>query len=287
MLQVARLAPRLLSDATDLVVAFLKSQEHPDGGFRNRAGQRDLYYTVFGLEGLAALRAEPSRAATISYLCEFEDGRDLDLVHLASLARCWTHMPPGTLQEHRRRQMLERLAVCNRSAATPAGNGGGLTTAYDWYLAAGAYQDLGSALPNPAVALAALDALRAEDGGFSNRPGARAGSTPATAAAVTLGRYLGASPSPDAARWLRARCYADGGFFASPGTPVPDLLSTATALHALVGLHEPIDDIKEPCLNFIDSLWTSKGGFYGSWADEVLDCEYTYYGLLALGHLCL
>ena len=33
--------------------------------------------------------------------------------------------------------------------------------------------------------------------------------------------------------------------------------------------------------------WTNAGGFYGSWADNTLDCEYTYYGLLALGHLSL
>ena len=35
--------------------------------------------------------------------------------------------------------------------------------------------------------------------------------------------------------WLLERCHPRGGFFASTGTPVPDLLSTATALHALVG----------------------------------------------------
>jgi len=32
-------------------------------------------------------------------------------------------------------------------------------------------------------------------------------------------------------------------------------------------------------------LWTNRGGFYGNWLDDTLDCEYTYYGLLALGHL--
>ena len=58
-------------------------------------------------------------------------------------------------------------------------------------------------------------------------------------------------------------------------------------LHALAGLEYPLGEIKEPCLDFIDSLWTSRGAFYGHWADDTLDCEYTYYGLLALGHLSL
>jgi len=70
-----------------------------------------------------------------------------------------------------------------------------------------------------------------------------------------------------------------------PTAPIPDLLSTATALHALAVTGFEIDTIKERCLDFIDSLWCGKGGFYGNWADAVVDCEYTYYGLLALGHL--
>jgi hypothetical protein len=68
---------------------------------------------------------------------------------------------------------------------------------------------------------------------------------------------------------------------------MPDLLSTATALHALAGLEAPIARVRESCLDFVDSLWTNEGGFHGHWADEHLDCEYTFYGLLALGHLSL
>jgi hypothetical protein len=92
--------------------------------------------------------------------------------------------------------------------------------------------------------------------------------------------------SPVLAGWLLARC-REGGFFASPDAPLPDLLSTATALHALGSLHVPIDGIREACLDFVDSLWTSQGAFYGTWADDVPDCEYTFYGLLALGHLAV
>ena len=67
--------------------------------------------------------------------------------------------------------------------------------------------------------------------------------------------------------------------------PVPDLLSTATALHALDAMHVDLKPLAEPCLDFLDSLWTNRGGFCGSWEDDALDCEYTYYALLALGHL--
>jgi len=37
-------------------------------------------------------------------------------------------------------------------------------------------------------------------------------------------------------------------------------------------------------LDFIDSLWTAEGAFHGSWADDEPDAEYTFYGLVALGH---
>ena len=40
-------------------------------------------------------------------------------------------------------------------------------------------------------------------------------------------------------------------------------------------------------LIFLDSLWDARGGFHGHWADDHLDAEYTFYGLLALGHLSL
>ena len=68
---------------------------------------------------------------------------------------------------------------------------------------------------------------------------------------------------------------------------MPDLLSTATALHALRGMDRDLEPFKEPCLDFIDSLWVNRGSFYGSWGEAYLDCEYTFYGLLALGHLSL
>jgi hypothetical protein len=106
-----------------------------------------------------------------------------------------------------------------------------------------------------------------------------------TAAAVMLLRALGGAPDPHLGVWLLDRCQSNGGFLAGPAAPIPDLLSTATGLHALAALDVPIAGLREACLDFVDSLWTNRGGFYGSWVDDDIDCEYTYYGLLALGHL--
>jgi prenyltransferase beta subunit len=286
MLQVARLAPTLLGDSRELVAGFLRHAACDDGGFRDRSGGSDLYYTVFGLEGLLAL-GEPPPAPTTAYLRGFGDGAGLDFVHLACLARAWGSAadgpPSGTADGLLRRLQAFRAADGGFAATTGADAG----TAYACFLALAAYEDLRAAVPDAAAMLGCLQRLRAADGGYANHPGAAEGSTPATAAAVMVLRHLDAAPDPDVRRWLLDRCLADGGFLAAPRAPMPDLLSTATALHALAALDADVAAVREPCLDFVDTLWTNTGGFYGSWADSVLDCEYTYYGLLALGHLSL
>jgi prenyltransferase beta subunit len=286
-LQIARLAPKLLGDSADLVAQFIRGQLNADGGFSNRAGDSDLYYTVFGLQALLALRVDlPVDFATV-YLRGLGAGEDLDLVHLACLAGCWSMMPASALAPSTSDAIIARVESYRTAdggyhASRDAAHG----SAYHAFLAMGAYQDLGAMPPDPNRVAASLAALQSADGAFANDPGRPRGSTPATAAAVTLIRHLDMPASPALADWLLAR-FREGGFFASPDAPVPDLLSTATALHALSSLHAPIDGIRERCLDFVDSLWTSQGAFYGTWADDVPDCEYTFYGLLALGHLAV
>jgi prenyltransferase beta subunit len=276
MLQVARLAPRLLGESAPLVESFLRGQMD-GGGFRDRGGSRDLYYTVFGAEALIALRADLPADPLAGYLRTFGDGATLDLVHTACLARAWAALPPDLRARAPQQALAARIAELREEART----------AYGLFLMVGALQDLVLPPPPAGEIDAALASLRAADGGYANHPGAAQGQTPATAAAVALRRQIGADPEPSLAAWLLARAHGDGGFFASPDAPMPDLLSTATALHALSGLHADIAPLREACLDFLDTLWSSRGGFLGHWADDVVDCEYTYYGLLALGHLSL
>src|SRR5579863_1439758 len=91
MLQVARLAPKLLGDSKDLIATYLNSQ-HTGGAFPDRSGQPDLYYTVFGLESLRALSAELPVESTTAWLRTFGLGAELDLVHLCCLIRCWANV---------------------------------------------------------------------------------------------------------------------------------------------------------------------------------------------------
>jgi len=286
MLQVARLSPKLLGESADLVRDFLRSKLTPAGGFADRGGNPDLYYTVFGLEGLFALRADLPIPQVLGYLKSFAAGPDLDFVHVSCLCRCWAGMPRD---EHRHIPVETILSKVETFRSADGGYaqepGAADGTVYGCFLALGSYQDLGREVPNRAGVVNCISRLRAEDGGYANQLDVPLGLTPSTAAAVTLLRQWNEPVPPGIGDWLLGRHAPDGGFFATPVAPLPDLLSTATALHALDGLHVDLGPIREPCLDFIDTLWTSQGGFHGNWTDDELDVEYTYYGLLALGHL--
>ena len=157
------------------------------------------------------------------------------------------------------------------------------------FLALGAYQDFGRAVAvRRRAVLDSLRGLRAADGSYGNYPGLPSGVTPTTAAAVIVMRHLGATADRErrhvAARSLPRprRILRVGGRRRCRTCSRPRRRCTRCrrCTCRLAGL-------REPCLDFVDSLWTNRGGFFGTWADDSLDCEYTYYALLALGHLSL
>ncbi|MFZ4766055.1 MAG: prenyltransferase/squalene oxidase repeat-containing protein [Roseimicrobium sp.] len=286
MLQVARLAPKVLGDSATLVQAFLRSQLTPEGAFADRAGRPDLYYTVFGLEGLRALQVELPEDAARRYVQRFGDGAGLDFVHLCSLARCAANLGQNLLPEAVKLALAERIerfrTLDGGFHGTPGKAQG---SAYGALLAWGAYADLGLAVPALGRLGSSLEALMLEDGSFANEPSLPQGTTTATAAAVTVCRQLGKALPRETGAWLLQQVHPSGGFMATPQAPLPDLLSTATALHALQSMEVDLSPVRDACLDFVDSLWSATGGFHGHWADDDLDVEYTSYGLLALGHL--
>lgn len=286
MLQVARLAPDVLGEATALVGDFLRSEFSPSGGVRDRAGKPDLYYTLFGIEGLMALREEPPWESIRGFLGTHGDGAGLDFVHLCALLRCWA-ASGGCTPETRGILGQRVLAYATPDGGFHQRQGSQKCSAYGCLLGWSALQDAGLTWPETTQLTACLASLRAQDGGYANEPGLPFGTTTATAAAVALHRHLRVTAPAELGLWLLNQITPEGGFRAFALAPMPDLLSTAVALHALDGMQVDYRAHREACLDFVDTLWSATGGFHGTWADDVLDCEYTYYGLLALGHLSL
>ncbi len=287
MLQIARVAQKALGDSSSLVRDFLLRQLTPEGGGADRAGRPDLYYTIFVLAGLDALQAEIPTTRVEPFVNGFGAGEHLDFVHLGALARCRAAIglqngrpvfSDGILAR------LEKFRTADGGYDVKPGAAHG--NAYGCFVALGAYQDLQCEIPEPLRMVQCLKFLETPDGAWGNMRGMRAGTVPATAAAITLLHQLGMPINAAAGDWLLAQIHSDGGWLAVPGAPIPDLLSTATALHALACLDRPLPGaLREKCLDFVDTLWSAEGGFHGHWADDALDAEYTFYGLLALGHL--
>jgi len=290
--QTLRRAAPVLGDACARVQQFFLAHRHPDGGFRGRGDTSDLYYTVFGLEGSLALGVSPDDVALHRYLNALGDGSGLDLVHLACLARCW-----ATLAEIKHAALNPRLQrdLCGHLARTRCPDGGFNTgdirnfgNAYGAFLALGAYQDMGVALPDADQLVVSLRSLQLDSGAFTNDRGYGPESTSATNAALCVLHYLGEPMPEQSLTWLLAQAHPRGGFPAAPHsgtTALPDLLSTATTLFTLARAGINLDALREINLHFCDTLWQPEGGFAGHELDPTLDCEYTYYGLLALGVL--
>ena len=294
MLQVARLAPKTLGESAALVREFFFRQFAADGGGMDREGRADLYYTIFSLAGLDAVGSGPIGywQSTIGnrllpWLASFGDGAALDFVHLGALARCRAAMGLEKMPAGLADTLLARIeAFRSRDGGYDSDADSAHGNAYGCFVALGAYQDLRREMPEPLRMVQCLKFLETPDGAWANARGLATGSTNATAAAVAVLHQLGMPVNAGAGDWLLARAHPQGGFLAMPDAPIPDLLSTATALHALACLERDVPaSIRERCLDFIDTLWSAEGGFHGHWADDHLDAEYTFYGLLALGHL--
>jgi prenyltransferase beta subunit len=282
----------MLGEAAPLVQNYLISHQAAGGGFFDREERPDLYYTVFGLDALAALGADKS-ALTADHGGFLHRAQlwDLDFVHRCCLLRSLSAL--GLVSEAS--SLVEPLEQWRTSdGGYSQKRGAARCTAYGNLLAYSAYADCGLTCPEPHRLLESVLDLGAGDDGFANEPGLAHGTTTATAAAIALLGQLTPEFSTNTevrqsfAAWFRRQWHPQGGFLAFAHAPMPDLLSTATALHALTVLESPLQgEMRETCLDFVDSLWSASGGFHGHWADDFLDVEYTYYGLLALGHLSL
>ncbi|MEM8955075.1 MAG: prenyltransferase/squalene oxidase repeat-containing protein [Verrucomicrobiota bacterium] len=283
MLQVARLAPSVLGpDASELIQDFVRSQQRTNGGFVDRDGTADLYYTSFAIDALTALQTDLPES-TQGFLTA-QSPEELDFVHTCCLARtlsAFSKIPPAQPILDSLESWRSNDGGYNQKPDAETGS------TYACFLAYGAYADHSLIPPSPDGIRDCLTSLQSPSGAWSNDTEIPVPNVPATAAAVSLSRNL-QMPIPDTtAPWILQCAQPQGGFVPFPGAPLPDLLTTAVALHALDGLQADFNHLVEPCLDFIDTLWSNEGGFHGNWEDDSLDLEYTYYGLLALGHLAL
>lgn len=282
MLALAAGAVGLMNgEAVENLHGFVRSRRTPEGGFQSRDGTGDLYYAAFGL-ALARLLGEPPSPLERAWLDEFGDGAALDLVHRASLIRCRALADALPDPAPWKTGLASFRAADGAWMSVPGTPSGG---PYAAFLALLALEDLGGAeaADLDATARTVIQCCDA-DGGFGGTPGAPP-TTAVTAAAVVVLQAAGHTIPERSLDWLAARRSPSGGWFAAPGTPVPDLLSAAVASAALRIAGRDVPEPPDADVEFIERHARGDGGFASHPADPVADVEYTWYALLALGAL--
>ncbi len=280
-LDVISISARIDNVTLESVVDFVGAQQIENGGFHGRSSEADIYYTFFAMSIMAAIGGVVNMESLAGYLESFGDGRELDFVHLACLIRCRAIMGDVESEVVKRQLKLIEEYRAGDGGYQQSGKGAIRSSVYACFIAWLVYRDVKRDMPDQDGVMSCMETFRLADGGYVNDLSVRSGSTTATAAAMVLLCEFGLLVGDDTVTRLLSRMVVEGGFLACETTPMPDLLSTATALYALRRVGYDMGDGMDVHHDYVASLWNEDGGFAGNALDGVSDCEYTYYALLA------
>lgn len=302
---------KLSNQAINRVREYLTSQMHSEGGFKDRAGNPDPYYSVFGYTLAFIFDLEIPVNKQLRFVERWSSKHEIDFIHAISLVQCKILISiinlksQGKIVKHISHsefvkdlvqkkivkeviqksndllKIIESYRSKNKGYNQSHKNADHAST-YAAFLAWTLFQDLGL-LSDEEELLRSIQNLRKEDGSFVNEKNSSSGVTTATAAGLIMSVSLKEVNVEKSISWLKSRWIGQGGFVAAESLPIADLLSTSTALLALKMADCSLANYSEACSDFISLHWDNSGGFFGSVADMHPDCEYTYYALLALG----
>lgn len=245
----------------DEIKSFIKSKQTVQGGFADRGGKCDLYYTLFGYYIADSFSVAEVMEPLKKYLATVTLN-NLSGVYLYCGVILYARiLGLDATTERLRKQILADLTKANSKQPEYSGFLGMLALYYlEDYLNI-------QRIVNQYKRSFAL----------SGHP------CPVVAATAVLFGMAG-NRQPEAVEKLKSFYRESGGFAALHKAPTEDLLSTGVALYALHFLDADLRLIKPKCLTFVDNLYDN-GGFRATPYDSVTDVEYTFYGLLALGSM--
>jgi hypothetical protein len=269
---------RFSNEALQRISSFIESQLTDNGVFMDKNGKDDLYYTAFGLMIAYVLKLKIDTNKTEKWL-KTQDDKLTDLINYSAFVR--SKMLCKLLKYGKIKFVINHLFQTKQAFPNftnyPHND---KFSPYSQFLLLSLKEDLGTKIEKKQEILTSLSSYHVGTGGFSNIKASTQATTNATVAALAVkGQLCGYRNSGDV-DYLRSLQDENGGFFANHSAPIPDLLSTATALFMLkcYGVAPRINPN-----DFIDAHWQSSGGFCATLLDESCDVEYTFYGLLGLG----
>lgn len=280
------------------VVQFIASQQNPDGGFQDRGGRSDLYYSLFGGLMLKAWslgqRAERQKTEDRAPFPEREAVEGNPQLLFESILKLRQFIirqsnseVPGFIEKCCL-VLLQKELKTRRISRIKAFFSLGKSFWKERYSINLSYRSF--------VLFLTLDAvlpLPRRQAGFSGilKLAAKRISTQTTvdqhspcsevAAKVFLQKMMNQEGSQEQ-ELLKSFACEPGGFKAFSHLQQPDMLSTAVALFALNYASCDLRLLKPACLDFIQQNFFN-GAFLSGDGDQTADVEYTFYGMLALG----
>jgi hypothetical protein len=242
--------------------AFTKQQQTSQGGFADRAGKCDIYYSLFGYYVAEALDMQELLPTLKEYVKNVVHTGNLNGVHLHAAAILY-----AKLFDEKRFPKALRLKV-HQDLLHPEKK----QSAYSGFMSMLTFYYLHDYFGLYRVQMRLKSIANTNETPCS-----------VTAAQLVLQECFG-KPIQSLTNLLLSFHLDDGSFKAITKAPAGDLLSTGVALYACRFANTDLRMIATDCLNYIDSLF-SGGGFCATIYDDHPDIEYTFYGLLALGSL--
>jgi len=287
MIALLRNALSLLDEqGRDEVLQFFISQQNPDGGFQDRGGRSDLYYSLFGGLMLSAVEKETgdrrSEAEDRTPLPEREAVEGAILKLKQFVARQSNSSVPGFIEKcclvllqkelkTGRNSQLKALISLGKSFWKERRS---INLSYRSFVL---FLTMDAVLPFRRILKIGAKRMLVQTTVDQHSPCSE------VAAKVLLQKMMNQDGSEDQ-DLLKSFACESGGFKAFAHLNNADMLSTAVALFTLnysgcdLRLHKPA------CLDFIGQNF-SDGAFLSGDGDLTADVEYTFYGLLALGVL--
>lgn len=250
---LARSVSMLDAETIDEIKIYIKGQQTTAGGFADRGGNCDLYYSLFGCYIAEALEIDEIKPALKVYVKNIIETENISGIYLKCALilhiKLFGNRPlPSSLRKHET-----------------------LTAQYSDFINLLAYyysEDYFSLI----LVSQKFKKIRLS-----------AGMPCSVVAASLILQQSGRNQGEESWKWMNGY-YKNGSFSAFSKTAHGDLLSTGVALYSLRFTNSDLSIIKPDCLTYIDSLY-SEGGFCATSFDTGTDVEYTFYGLLGLGSL--
>ena len=286
MIALLRNALNLLDEqGREEVLQFLISQQNPDGGFQDRGGRSDLYYSLFGGLMLRAVEKETGdRKPNTEGVQPETRNQKPELIQKFKqfIIRQSNSSVPGFIEKCCMVLLQKELKAGRNSQPKALISLGksfwkerrSINLSYRSFVL---FLTMDAVLPFRRILKIGAKRMLAQTAVDQHSPCSE------VAAKVFLQKMMNLDGSEDQ-DLLKSFACESGGFKAFAHLNNADMLSTSVALFALnysgcdLRLHKPA------CLDFIGQNF-SNGAFLSGDGDQTVDVEYTFYGLLALGVL--